>query len=275
MKIRSTQGILITLLVATLSWASSAFSQPTPNRVVSLDYCADQFALGLLPRSSIAALSMDAARDFSYMRAAAKGLPQVRPSAENVLAFQPDTVIRSYGGGPNAKKFYENLGIRVVQIGYNNSIKQVKTEIRRLAKALNQEASGAALLNDMESRLASIPRTNQPKSVLYVTPGGVTSGSQTLVDELISAAGLKNYLEQPGWRSLPLEELTLRQPELIATAFYGTSTNHKNFWSAARHPIIQREFAKTQKVALEGATTACGGWFLVDAIEILAAGAES
>lgn len=258
------------LLIASLGWANSAVAK----RVVSLDYCADQFVLGLMPKDQIAALSMDAERDFSYLRERAIGIPQVRPSAENVLAYQPDVIMRSYGGGPDAKKFYENLGIQVVQIGYHDSIEKVKTEIARLAGVLDQEQKGQALIADMNTRLAALAN-NQRQSVLYVTPGGITSGTGTLIDELITSAGLTNYMQKPGWHSIPLEQLTLKQPELIATAFYRVDSDHQNFWSASRHPIIKREFEKTKKIALDGATTACGGWFLLDAIESLAKGVES
>ena len=53
-------------------------------RIVSLDYCADQFVLGLAERRRILAVSPDADADFSYMRASAEGLRTVRPRAEDV-----------------------------------------------------------------------------------------------------------------------------------------------------------------------------------------------
>jgi iron complex transport system substrate-binding protein len=270
MTLSSTKVILLAVCALGFGWVCHA----DQNHIVSLDYCADQFTLGLAPREAIAALSMDAERGFSYMRAEAKGLPQVKPSAENVLAYQPTAIIRSYGGGPNAKKFYENLGIRVIQVGFVNTIAEVRAETLRLAEELGNTNAGKRLARDMDQRLAAIqPAPDQ--AVLYVTPGGVTSGTGTLVNELIEAAGLSNFQQRSGWHSLPLEELTLRQPELLATAFYNAKTNHFNFWSAARHPMIRRQFDQARKIELEGATTACGGWFLMDAIETLSVEASS
>ncbi|MFN3236041.1 MAG: ABC transporter substrate-binding protein [Pseudomonadales bacterium] len=260
-----------------LSWACYAGPNQTnaPIRAVSLDYCADQFTLALLPKSQIAAVSIDADKSYSYMRAAAKDLPQVRASAENVLAFEPNLVVRSYGGGANAGAFYEGLGITVVQLNYTNTIAGAQKEILRIAERLNAPATGAALVKDMSTRLAQLKGhpANQPEtsSVMYMTPGGVTSGKHTMMDELISAAGLKNFEQRAGWHPLPLEALTLRQPELVAVAF--NDGDHQHYWSAARHSVLRQQLQQSKTIQLDDATTACGGWFLMDAIERLYEGA--
>lgn len=259
-----THRIFLALLVSCMSWASHG-----TERIVSLDYCADQFALGLLDKREIVALSVDAEREFSYMRAEARGLPKVRANAENVLAYEPTVVIRSYGGGPNAKKFYENLGISVVQVGYTSSIDQVKKEIARLSAALSREDRGSELVEEMNTRLQAVTPIANKKSAMYITQGGVTSGQNTMIDEIIRAAGLKNFEQKSGWRDIPLEELTLAQPELIATAFYNQETQHHKFWSAARHPILRDHLSNSPRIALSDATTSCGGWFLLDAVEQL------
>ena len=79
-------------------------------RIVSLDFCADQYVLKLADREQILAVSPDAVREFSYMRETAQGLPTVRSVAEDVLILKPDLVVRSYGGGPKAGDFFERAG---------------------------------------------------------------------------------------------------------------------------------------------------------------------
>ena len=69
-----------------------------PLRIVSLDFCADQYVLKFADREQILAVSPDAVRGFSYMRDTAIGIPSVRPIAEDVLILKPDLIIRSYGG---------------------------------------------------------------------------------------------------------------------------------------------------------------------------------
>ncbi|MEM9622379.1 MAG: ABC transporter substrate-binding protein [Pseudomonadota bacterium] len=251
------------------------------NRIVSVDYCADQYVLQLAGRARIAGLSPDATRDFSYLRAQAAGLPQVRPSAEEVLALRPDLVVRSYGGGVSLKRFLEQLDVPVLQIGYAGSLADIQQTILTVAAGLQAEDKGRALVRQMEQRLAKIADmrnaqnlaakspTNTPRSALYMTPSGVTSGPGTLVDEMLRAAALENFQQRPGWHALPLERLAYESPQLVAVAFFGALTNHLNAWSAFHHPIARAQHQSPHMLALEGAWTSCGGWFLVDAIEAL------
>jgi iron complex transport system substrate-binding protein len=252
----------ILLSAATLSPASS---------VVSLDYCADQYVLKLLPPERILALSPDSTREFSYLREAAGSYPQVKPIAEDIIILQPDLVVRTYGGGPNITHFFNRLDIPVLQIGYADSVESIQYAIQAVADELGVTQTGQALVADMNERINALREIKDQHEILYVTPGGVTGGEGTLVDSMIGKSGLTNFQSLPGWRSLPLETLAYRQPEMVATAFYADKINHSNFWSAARHPVLRNQLGTTQSVELSGATTACGGWFIVDAIEKLAA----
>lgn len=239
-----------------------------PTRIVSLDYCADQYILKLAPREHILAVSPDAEKTFSYMRGHAKGLRQIRPQAEDVLVLQPDLVVRSYGGGPNVTAFVERMGTPVLQIGFTSDLDAVRDTITAVAEGLGQQARGAAVIAEMDTRLAAL-RALPEAAALYMTPAGVTSGPGTLVHEMLRAAGLVNFQQEPGWRSLPLERLAREQPDLVAAVIWG-ATNHDDNWSAARHPIARQQLRERPVVSLEGAWVACGGWFLLDAIEALA-----
>ncbi|MEO0411328.1 MAG: ABC transporter substrate-binding protein [Pseudomonadota bacterium] len=241
-------------------------------RIVSMDYCADQFLLKLVDRERILALSKDAQRSFSYMREAAVGLPQVRASAEDVLALKPDLVVRSYGGGPNVKGFLERAGVPVLNVGWANDIASVKRVINEMATSLGEPERGAAVVAEMDARLAAIDLWGAKPSALYMTPAGVTSGPGSLVHEMLIASGLENYQSTRGWRALPLEQLVLQPPDMVAAAFFETKTNHKSGWSPTRHPVARAQLRDTPTTYLEGAWTSCGGWYLLDAIEALAAG---
>lgn len=259
--------------------APAASVSDRPMRIVSLDFCSDQYLLKLADREQILALSPDAGRAFSYMRAAAHGLPTVRSVAEDVLILQPDLVIRSYGGGPNAAAFFERAGIPVLQVGWAASINgedinTIPRITRDVAEGLNQTERGEAVVQDYLRRLRAIQPTARKRSALYMTPSGVTSGGDSLVHQAMVAAGLTNFTDRPGWHSLPLERLAYDRPDLVAAAFFGADNTHNHGWSATRHPIAQRELTEAELVKLDGAWLACGGWYVIEAVEALANGAS-
>ena len=244
--------------------------QEQPQRVVSLDFCADQYALKMLKPENILALSPDAQAPFSYMREAAKGLPSVRSSAEDVIVLKPDLVIRSYGGGPQAAKFFERAGIPVVNIGWADDIEGLKTVTMDVATALGAPDKGKAIVNKMTTRLNALEKREHKPMALYVTPAGTTSGPGTLIDEMIVAAGLENFESSPGWRSLPLERLAYEQPDMIAAAFFDTNKTERHGWSAMRHPIAREQMKNLPTVDLKGSWMSCGAWFAIEAVEALA-----
>ena len=246
-----------------------------PRRIVSLDYCADQYVLKFADREDILALSPDAEKRFSYMRAAAEGIPTVRPRTADVLALQPDLVVRTYGGGHDIADFMKEPGVPVVQIGFPQSIAEVRDEVLRVGTELGKPDEAEKLVADMDRRLKALAERSGPqREVLYMTPAGVTAGEGTLVHELFVAAGLRNFQDRPGWNPLPLERLAYDRPDLIAAAFFESKTNHVDNWSAARHPVARAQLRELPVVPLEGAWTSCGGWFLIDAVEALAEGKE-
>ncbi|MEE9272996.1 MAG: ABC transporter substrate-binding protein [Robiginitomaculum sp.] len=246
--------------------------QSKPRRIVSLDYCADQYVLKLVERKNILAVSPDAGKAFSYMRESAKGIPTLLPRAEDVLIHKPDLVVRSYGGGPNAKVFFERAGVPVLNIGWAGDLDGIKDVIQTVANQLGESEKGKAITANMDIRLQTVRnkiKQGTRRSALYMTPSGVTTGPGSLVHEMLVEANLENFQTQAGWRPIPLERLAYEQPDLIAAAFFGTKTDHKDAWSAMRHPIARKQMRDIPTVDIQGAWTSCGAWYLLDAIEAL------
>lgn len=261
-----------TLLAASafLAMTPLAVGRARPSRIVSLDYCADQFVLKLVDRERILAVSPDAGKSFSYMRAAATGLPRVRPHAEDVLPLDPDLVVRSYGGGPNIGSFLSRAGVEIAQVGTAETLGGVKRVLREMAAALGESARADSIVAGMEEREAALRRRARVETVLYLTPSGITAGPGTLVHEILRAAGFRNFQQEPGWRPLPLERLAYERPDRVAAAFFTGDASLFEAWSAMRHPVARAQMRELPVTSLPGAWIACGGWFLMDAVEELA-----
>jgi iron complex transport system substrate-binding protein len=241
-----------------------------PKRIVSLDYCADQFVLKLANRDDIIALSTDATRAFSYLRREAQGIGQVRATSEDVLALKPDLIVRSYGGGPNAEAFFKRAGVKVHQIGWGDDFDAVRNNVRAAALAMGQEKRGQIVVDQFDQRLAALT-TARGQSALYLTPSGVTTGPGSMVDLMMRRAGLTNFQTAPGWQPIALEALVLKTPDMITSARFGAATDDVDQWSVMRHPVIKTMLAKVPVAEFDGATTTCAGWFVLDGVEAMAA----
>ncbi len=278
MMARRIAPVLLSVLVSVMAGACSArpaqpAAQPgqAPRRIVSLDYCADQYVLRFARREDILALSPDAGKSFSYLRASAAGLRQVRPRTADVIALRPDLVVRSYGGGPGIEGALGRAGVPVLQVGYPDTLAAIRAEAVRMGAALGAPEQGQSVAADMDRRLAALAaRPATRRTALYTTPGGVTTGPGTLVHDMLVAAGLTNFQTRPGWNPLPLERLAYQRPDVVAASFVGADADYVDGWNAARHPVVTRQLAPVSVVAVDGAWTACGGWFVVDAVEALA-----
>lgn len=244
-------------------------------RVFSADYCADQMLLALADRAQIAALSVDAEKDFSYLRDKAKELPQARAGAEEVMAARADIVLR-YWGGDAAR--LRRLGVKVVTLDYAADLDAVKANIRTAATAIGQTRAGARMIADIDGRLARLSaRPPADISALYVTPGGVTAGKGTMIDAIFTAAGVRNAAAEAGhsyWPPLSAEALILSPPQFMATGFFTAESERINNWSASRHPALKRALRDIPRIDLPADVLACPGWFSLDAAEAIRAAVD-
>lgn len=240
---------------------------------MSADYCADQYVLALADRADIVALSPEARRDFAYLRENARGILQARPTLENTVGRNAALLLRSWGGDTAA---FERVGVNVLTLDDAQDFDGIKANIRKAAEALDAEARGAALIAALDARLGALAALPPIKiSALYVTPGGVTAGRNTLIDALFRAAGVANAAsDQEYWPALPLETLVMHPPGFIVSGFFKSAEIGADNWSAARHPAFGAVFEGARVVHLPADVLACPAWFAVDAAEAIRKAAE-
>lgn len=244
-----------------------------PRRVVSLDYCADQFVLALADRDQIAALSRGSRRDDSYFRERAQGVRQTRGTLEEVLALQPDLVVRNWGGPWDAEQVYARFGVPVLQVGDTPDFAAARTDVLNAARVLGHAERGDAIARDLDLRLARLAaqRPLGDPAVMYLSGGGGVAGRGVMMDAVITAAGGRNVRTEPSWAVMPLERLVEMPPALIALGFFDTGRERMNAWSPSQHPALQRALAHARTVRLPAATVSCEAWYAIDAAEQIAA----
>ena len=243
-------------------------------RVVSLDYCADQYVIALVERDNIVAVSPAADSEYSYLASRASGLVQMRPSGEAVLFSRPDLVVRQWGGGFGATAYLERFSTNIAQVLFGTDLEIAAVNLDSIGASLEESKKAQKLVKEMEGRLVRMRALLEPESdlprALYVTPGGLTTGTDTFVHEAMIAAGVINMAAddgQRGWREINLEAIALDPPDLVIAAFFDLRSAQVNYWSIARHKFLREVIEKTPTVVLPAAQLACSAWFFMDAVE--------
>lgn len=260
-------------LICALALAFAAPAEAEPRRIVSLDYCADQFVLALADRDQIAALSVGSQREDSRFRDSAHGIRQTRGTLEEVLALRPDLVVRNWGGPWDAEQAYARFDVPVLQVGDTPNFADARADLVDAAARLGHPERGAALARDLDLRLARL-NANAPAQappVMYLSAGGAVAGAGTMMDAVIAAAGGRNLWQGQSWTLLPLERLVETPPALVALGFFGSARERVNAWSLSHHPALRRALARTQTVELAPAAISCEAWYAIEAAEAIAA----
>lgn len=251
------------------SLLASGVAEARPLRVLSLDQCADQYVLALAPEADLA-LSPRADDPDAWLRAQAAGRRRLRPTLEAAVAFQPDVVVRYWGGEPRLLTALEQRGVRVVTIEDATAFAGVRDNILNVGDALAEPTRAQALAERMSGTLDRAHRAPAPgRSALYLTAGGFTAGAGTLMDAILGVAGYVN-LAGPGFAPVSVERIALAPPTRFVLGFF--EQLRADWRGAGRHPVVRRAAKGRIAGSLPGAALTCPGWFAADAALMLAEG---
>ena len=266
MKTRCALGVLLLAGVAGVGHAA-------PQRIVSLNLCADELVLRLAAPGAVKSVTW-LARDpaFSNVAALAHTVPVNRGLAEDIVPLAPDLVIVGAYTTRTAVGLLRRLGVPVLELGVPASVDEALAQITTVAAALGTPAAAAQLIADIRARLAALPGPGptQPIAAVY-QPNGFTIGQGSLINDLLSRAGLRNLaVEQriDNYGALPLELLLLAQPDLLimnAADDRGPALAYE----VLRHPALVRRFSAARIVSVPSAWWSCPGPRLVDAVQRL------
>lgn len=265
---------LLALAACTPAATAPAPRAERPQRIVSLNLCADQHLLALADADQIAGLTR-LARDPAISAGAdrAKRLPSIDASAEDLLAIGPDLVLTDAGFPSPALSALRERSFHTVELPWVSSYADIVAQLRQVGRAIGHIDRAEALIARMDRALARIDaRIGAGQVAADYQRRGFLTGTGTLVDELMRRVGLVNLatrLHKPALSQMSLEEMVAAGPEwLIRTGGDGRVVDRGTEMLA--HPAI----AGTPRIEVPQAWTVCGGPAYVLAAERLAAGLQ-
>ncbi len=260
------------ILVGSYAGAPVWAQADAPQRVVSINLCADQLLVLLAENDSLRSVTfLSAQPDQSYVADRVGDIPVNHGEAEEILALQPDLVVAGRFAARPAVALLRRFDIPVLDLPIPASFDEIRAHIMLLSARLGVDARGAAMITDMDERLAAVAVANGPMPrALVLGARGFTSGPGTLVHEVLSSAGLQNVagdLGITGFGRVDLEEIVDANPDIIILNQPVTGAP-----SLARqvlaHPAL-RQF-EGQIIHMNPALWTCGGPYTVHAVELLA-----
>lgn len=220
----------IPLLLVTLAGCAGPVAPggggAAPRTVVSTNPCADAMLVELVSPARIAAISHYSVRSetSSMPLAVARRFATTAGTAEEVIGLHPDLVVTSSFTPPATLAAYRRAGLTVLTLDSPSTIVASEAQIRTLAAALGAQGQGEAMVGRIESAVsnASVPRrkpgnTDSPSALLFIA-GDLANGTGTLLDELMTRAGLRNAAADYGLHftgPLPIETIAAHPPRVI------------------------------------------------------------
>lgn len=261
------------LLLALLHGATAAAAPP--QRIVSLNVCADQILVDLVPRERIAAVTHLATDPLTAAKPErAAGLRQTRGGAEDVVALKPDLVLVGEYSTPATTDLLRRLGFRVEPVALPQSIDGVRALIRRMAEFVEEPSRGAALIAAMDGRIAATSPSSSPQRprALVYQANNFVAPEGTLVDEAMRVAGLSNAAARLSYTrrgQVGVEDIILSRPDLLIYAS-GPEAYRTTVGDNIRHPALHQKSWRAELV-LPWPLWLCATHHVAEAVERLAA----
>jgi len=254
--------ILIWLHFA-LAIASPAYAgEAKPQRVMSLNLCADQLVLMLVAPSRIASVSfLSRASEKPLLTAEAAGVRVNYGTLEEVLAQKPDLVIAGIASTPTTREFLKRGAIPLVEVPVATNFDEIRKTTRLVGRAVGEEAKADALIRELDATLAELQSARLSRRIIVADwgGGGEVSGKGTLFDAILTAAGgvnLADSMRDQKFGSFDFEQLLALNPDIIA---FGDGSTEK---PGLRHEQIQHRIVQSvyrnRQITYPESLYACG-----------------
>lgn len=252
---------------------SPAMAGEAPKRVVSMNVCTDQLTMLVAGEGQLHSVSYLAGDPSTSVLAGQAGRYQLNHGlAEEIFLMHPDLVIAGTYTTRTTVDLLRRLGIRVEEFAPENSIDDIRASLTRMGDLLGRPERAAELVAELDRGLSELAANRPPdRTVALYYANSYTSGTGTLVDAVVDAAGLVNLADRlgiVGTAELPLELLVLAAPDLVAgdEARYARPALAQEIFV---HPAFKALLSKARPVVVPSPYTICGAPFTLEAARIL------
>jgi iron complex transport system substrate-binding protein len=242
-----------------------------PRRIVSLNMCVDELLLRLAEPRNVASVTW-LSRDPSNSNVAelAGSIPVNHGLAEEIIPLQPDLVIAGIYTARPAVAMLKRTGTPLVEVGVPKNLAEVRQQIRDIAALIGEREKGESVVSAMDANLAALPAapsSSRPRAIV-LNPNGATVGKGTLVDEIMTRAGLTNVAAElaiDNYGQVPLEAVVASGADvlIVSASRDGPPALATDL---LRHPALSALSDRTRVVVMPGRLWNCGGPAAVEAI---------
>ncbi|WP_439503185.1 heme/hemin ABC transporter substrate-binding protein [Methylophaga sp.] len=170
-------------------------------------------------------------------------------SAEALLSLQPDLIVGSDHTGPAATvNVIQQAQINFIQLDSPESVAELSRNIHQLAKSLNREATGQALIDDIQ-QLENAIVSKQNGSALNMVflldlndRGLSQAGRDTVGNALITLLHGENVSNFNGFQTVSLESILAITPDVIIVGKRSNGAPEKE-QLLARYPLLKNTAA--------------------------------
>ncbi len=269
-------AIITSFVAAFAVVAQGACAAEAPQRIVSINMCADELLLALADPGQIVALSPYAADpQMSFMADAAAKFRHDAAEAETVVDLRPDLVLSGRFTKRATREMLTRLGYRLELLDAPRSIDQSIAQIRQVAALVGHPERGTALVRRIEAArkaaAAAAKGRPHPSAAVYQRRGYVTGGD-TLTGELLSIAGFANDGGRLAGKTggfVSLETMVADHPDYIVVAA-GDPRAIDQGTALLSHPALSALYPPSRRIVLPEKLTVCGGPSLPAALDRLA-----
>ena len=217
-------AVCVALFLAFVRPACADAPQRPPERIVSINLCADILAADLAAPGTLKSV-FRLGRDpgDSPVAHLLQDIPPNDGRLEDILPFAPDLVLAHEWTSPFTLDLIRRIGVPVATVKDARNFADIRENIRTVAAALGREERGEEVIVEFDAAMAAARRDGEgPTAILYQDLGSAVTPN-SILGRILALTGFRNVvtvenavgLVYPG-----IEDVIALRPELFALGIY-------------------------------------------------------